>query len=81
MATQLTAVTDPAELRALQKLYLQDWPKHCVGYFWLDNYLRWLDKDPQLKHLAFYTLNGDWRRDGLFLLVVRLDNTFPPRSI
>lgn len=81
MATQLTAVTDPAELRALQKLYLQDWPKHCVGYFWLDNYLRWLDKDPQLKHLAFYTLNGDWRRDGLFLLVVRLDYTFPPRSI
>lgn len=76
MATKLTAITDTAELRALQELYLKDWPQHCVGYFWLDNYLRWLNKDPQIKHLTFYTLNGDWQRDGLFLLVVRLWNIF-----
>lgn len=70
MATGLTTITDLAELRGLQKLYLADWPKHCVAYFWLDNYLRWLGEDPLTKHLTFYTLDGDWRRDGLFILVV-----------
>ncbi|XP_062141823.1 uncharacterized protein LOC133849744 [Drosophila sulfurigaster albostrigata] len=71
MATQLTTISDVAELMKLQALYLKEWPKHCVGYFWLDNYLRWLAKDPALKNLKFYTLNGDWRTDGLFILVHR----------
>ncbi|EDW64937.1 uncharacterized protein [Drosophila virilis] len=71
MATGLTTITDLAELRELQELHLADWPKHCVAYFWLDNYLRWLETDPLTKYLTFYTLDGDWRRDGLFILVHR----------
>ncbi|XP_034667364.1 uncharacterized protein LOC117900912 [Drosophila subobscura] len=73
MATehQLTEITDRDDLRELQRLYLRDWPRHCVGYFWLDNYLRWLKEDPQIGHLAFYTLDTDWQSDGLFLLVHR----------
>ncbi|EDV54800.1 uncharacterized protein LOC6549429 isoform X2 [Drosophila erecta] len=73
MATvgQLTRITDVADLKDLQKLYLTDWPNNCVGYFWLDNYLRWLHRNPTLKHLTFYTLDDDWRSDGLFILVHR----------
>ncbi|KAH8376870.1 hypothetical protein KR093_001811, partial [Drosophila rubida] len=71
MEKQLTTLADVADLRKLQTLYLKDWPKHCVGFFWLDNYLRWLAKDPTLKYLKFYTLNGDWCTDGLFILVHR----------
>jgi len=70
MLQLLTIIADVAELKELQELYLQDWPKHCVGYFWLDNYLRWLSKNPLIKYLKFFTLNGDWRSDGLFILVV-----------
>ncbi|KAH8357039.1 hypothetical protein KR200_003608 [Drosophila serrata] len=73
MATevQLTKIEDIQDLKDLQSLYLKDWPRHCVGYFWLDNYLRWLIKNPNLSHLAFYTLDNDWQGDGLFLLVHR----------
>ncbi|KAH8283178.1 hypothetical protein KR054_012646 [Drosophila jambulina] len=67
-ARQLTKITDIRDLKDLQSLYLKDWPKHCVGYFWLDNYLRWLTKNPNLRHLTFYTLDNDWQSDGLFLL-------------
>ncbi|KMY90780.1 uncharacterized protein Dsimw501_GD24132 [Drosophila simulans] len=73
MATvgQLTRITAVADLKDLQILYLKDWPSNCVGYFWLDNYLRWLHQNPTLKHLNFYTLDNDWRSDGLFILVHR----------
>ncbi|XP_017067903.2 uncharacterized protein LOC108105703 [Drosophila eugracilis] len=73
MATmeQLTKITDKDDLKDLQKLYLKDWPTNCVGYFWLDNYLRWLHQNPTLKHLNFYTINNDWKSDGLFILVHR----------
>ncbi|XP_017029390.1 uncharacterized protein [Drosophila kikkawai] len=73
MATEgrLTKITDTRNLRDLQSLYLKDWPRHCVGYYWLDNYLRWLAKDPYLKHLRFLTLDNDWQSDGLFLVLHR----------
>ncbi|XP_037709603.1 uncharacterized protein LOC119547006 isoform X2 [Drosophila subpulchrella] len=67
-AKQLTKITDIADLKDLQKLYLKDWSSHCVAYFWLDNYLRWLHQNPSLEHLNFYTLDNDWKRDGLFIL-------------
>ncbi|KAM8716710.1 hypothetical protein ACLKA7_003562 [Drosophila subpalustris] len=71
MLAQLTTISDVNELKELQGLHLKDWPKHCVAFFWLDNYLRWLAKDPMLRDLKFLTLNGDWRSDGLFILVHR----------
>ncbi|XP_043643648.1 uncharacterized protein LOC122613508 [Drosophila teissieri] len=73
MATvgQLTRIADVEDLRDLQNLYLKDWPSHCVAFFWLDNYLRWLHQKPTLKHLEFYTLDNDFRSDGLFILVHR----------
>ncbi|TDG40432.1 hypothetical protein AWZ03_013148 [Drosophila navojoa] len=71
MASSLTTISNLAELTALKELHLKDWPKHCVGFYWLDNYLRWLQKNPNTKYLTFYTLNGNWRRDGLFILVHR----------
>ncbi|KAH8413095.1 hypothetical protein KR009_007915 [Drosophila setifemur] len=70
-AKPLTKISDTADLRDLRRLYLKDWPRHCVGFFWLDNYLRWLQQNPGLKHLTFYTLDNDWQSDGLFILVHR----------
>lgn len=61
-----------SELTTLRDLYLRDWPKNCVGYYTLDNFIRWLKKDPHIKALSILTLNNnDWRTDGTFVLIDR----------
>ncbi|XP_055918700.1 uncharacterized protein LOC129950806 [Eupeodes corollae] len=47
------------ELTKLRDLYLRDWPKNCVGYYTLDNFIRWLQKDPQIKALSILTLSNN----------------------
>ncbi|XP_055838916.1 uncharacterized protein LOC129906945 [Episyrphus balteatus] len=72
------------ELTKLRDLYLKDWPQNCVGYYTLDNFIRWLQKDPQIKALAILTLNNDdWRTDGTFVLADRYQlflNTLNPSN-
>lgn len=58
-----------ADLPKLRDLYLQDWPENCIGYYTLNNFIRWLDKDPNIENLRFYCLNGDFS-DGTFAIFV-----------
>ncbi|XP_050082232.1 uncharacterized protein LOC126569294 [Anopheles aquasalis] len=55
----------------LRDLYLMNWPEHHVAYTTIDNYVRWYAKDPAIKNLTIYCLNGSWREDGTYLVVDR----------
>ncbi|XP_063697440.1 uncharacterized protein LOC134828395 [Culicoides brevitarsis] len=55
---------------SLRDLFLTNWPNDHVGYYLVDNYVKWVEKDPNIKNLAFYCLNGDWS-DGTFVVIDR----------
>lgn len=57
------------ELSILRDMYLKDWPNNLNGYYTIDNFIRWLEKESNIKNLKFYSLNGDYS-DGTFLIVV-----------
>ncbi|XP_063701906.1 uncharacterized protein LOC134831981 [Culicoides brevitarsis] len=60
----------PSEWPALRDSFLPNWPSEHVGYYLVDNYVKWVEKDPNIKNLKFYSLNGDWS-DGTFVVVDR----------
>ncbi|XP_017060398.1 uncharacterized protein LOC108100837 [Drosophila ficusphila] len=41
------------------------------GYPCINNFINWVEKDPDLK-VKFYSLNGDWEKDGTFVLTFDL---------
>lgn len=59
----------PSDWPELRDIYLPDWPKNIYAYNLLDNYLNWIKRDPKIKNLKIYSLNGDWR-DGTFVVIV-----------
>ncbi|XP_053675804.1 uncharacterized protein LOC128726046 [Anopheles nili] len=63
-------VDDWSELR---DQYRKDYPKHHVAFSTIDNYVRWYEKDPSIKNLTIYCLNGTWRDDGTYLVVDRYE--------
>lgn len=60
---------DRAELPQLRDMYLADWPENMLGYYTVDNFIRCFEKDPEIKSLVFYCLDGDWS-DGSFAVIV-----------
>ncbi|XP_016981662.1 uncharacterized protein LOC108046475 [Drosophila rhopaloa] len=42
------------------------------GYPCINNFIKWVEKDPELK-VKFFSLNGDWEKDGTFVLTVDLE--------
>lgn len=53
----------------LRDLYLKNWPDNMLGFYTIDNYIRWTAKLPTIKDLFIYSLNGDWS-DGTFAIFV-----------
>lgn len=53
----------------LRDKFLDNWPDDHVGYYLVDNYIRWIAKEPNIQNLSFYSLNGDLS-DGTFVVVV-----------
>lgn len=53
----------------LRDLYLSEWPVNMLGYYTVDNFIKWVEKEPDIKNLHVYSLNGDWS-DGTFAIVV-----------
>ncbi|ETN64906.1 hypothetical protein AND_003338 [Anopheles darlingi] len=68
--TDLLTIIPANDWAQLRDLYLKNWPEHHVAYATIDNYLRWYEKDPAIKNLTIYCLNGSWREDGTYLVVV-----------
>lgn len=64
-------IIPPNEWNELRDLYRESWPEHHVAYATIDNYIRWYEKDSNIKNLTIYCLNGSWRKDGTYLVVDR----------
>lgn len=60
-----------AEWYSLRDLYKVDWPKNLVGFYTVDNFIKWTEKDPNIKNLKAFSLDGDYT-DGTFLFVVSI---------
>ncbi|XP_065357228.1 uncharacterized protein LOC135951498 [Calliphora vicina] len=65
---ELFELKDLDELQKLRDLYHRDWPQNCVGYYCLDNFLKWKKKDAQLKNLRIYSST---KEEGLYVIVDR----------
>lgn len=61
----------PEKWAELRDLFQPDWPKNIYAYNLLQNYIHWVEKDPNIKNLKVYSLNGDWS-DGTFVVVVSI---------
>ncbi|XP_055597620.1 uncharacterized protein LOC129747426 [Uranotaenia lowii] len=66
----LTVIT-PDKWPELRDIFKRDWPEHLVAYHTIDNFIDWHRRDPQIKNLTFYSLNGEWQKDGTYLIVDR----------
>lgn len=62
----------PKDWPHLQSLFAPNWPEHILGFSIVGNYIEWLDKSgrSEIKHLKFFSLDGDWQSDGTFLVIV-----------
>lgn len=58
-----------ADWSVLRDKFLIDWPKNMLGYYTVDNFVRWKSYEPDIEHLNLYALDGDWS-DGTFVAVV-----------
>lgn len=63
------AIIDRNDLPLLRKLYTPDGVKCYTTFTAIDTYIRWFEQDPDLKHVQFYCLNGDFAR-GTFVVTV-----------
>lgn len=63
-------VIPPEEWPELRDLYQANWPANLVAYHTVDNFIQWHRKDPHIRNLTFYSLNGTWRQDGTYVIVV-----------
>lgn len=59
----------------LRDLYALDGSRSYLAYTAIDNYIRWLEQNPALKHIKFYCLNGDFS-DGTFAIIVSFEFDF-----
>lgn len=57
-----------SDWQTLRDKFLQNWPKNLVGYHTVDNYIRWIEKQPNIPNLKFYCL--DHWEDGTFVVIV-----------
>ena len=54
----------------LRDLFRMDWPKHEVPFNTIQNYINWVQIDQRIMHLQVFSLNGSWRQNGTYLVVV-----------
>lgn len=57
------------DLPILQKLFKLNGSKSDISYMTLGNYIGFFEKDPSVKHVNVYCLNGDFS-DGTFVVTV-----------
>lgn len=54
----------------LRNLFKANWPAHISAYYLIDNYMTWLERVNNIKNLKILSLNGEWRKDGTFVIIV-----------
>lgn len=68
MSDQLTEI-DRNDLLVLRDLYKPDGSKNYIAYVTIDTYIHWFQQDPNVEHVKFYCLNGDFSH-GTFVVIV-----------
>uniref|UniRef100_A0A182T8E3 N-acetyltransferase domain-containing protein n=1 Tax=Anopheles maculatus TaxID=74869 RepID=A0A182T8E3_9DIPT len=70
-----TLVRIPASAwEQLRDLYRQDWPRHEIAFNNVQNYVRWIERDPHISAtLIVYSLNGNWRQNGTYVIIDHTD--------
>lgn len=68
MSDRLVEITQK-ELSRLRTLYAAVDSKRYVAYMTISNYMRWFEKEPNLKDITFFCLNDDFS-DGTFVVIV-----------
>jgi hypothetical protein len=53
-----------------RNMFKANWPTHITAYYLIENYMEWLEKVNNIKNLKIYSLNGEWRKDGTFVIIV-----------
>lgn len=62
----------PSEWIELRDLFFVNWPENHVAYHTIDNFVQWYRKESDIKNLKIYSLNGSWRSDGTYVIVVSI---------
>lgn len=66
----------PTEWIELREIFSHNWPENHVAWHTINNFVNWFRIDPDIKHLKILSLNGSWRSDGTFIVIVScLSNT------
>lgn len=60
---------DRKDLPKLKELYTPDGSKSYIAYTTIDNYIRWFEQNPNVKHINIFCLNGNFD-DGTFVVTV-----------
>jgi hypothetical protein len=60
----------PSEWGELRDLFLLNWPENHVAWHTVNNFLNWFRMEPNIRDLKIYSLNGTWRSDGTYVIVV-----------
>lgn len=68
MNDRLTEI-DRKDLPFLRDLFKVGSATSYISYAIIDNYIRWIQQDPLIKHLKFYCLNDDLSH-GTFVVTV-----------
>uniref|UniRef100_A0AAG5DG92 GCN5-related N-acetyltransferase Rv2170-like domain-containing protein n=1 Tax=Anopheles atroparvus TaxID=41427 RepID=A0AAG5DG92_ANOAO len=70
MVDQLLEIS-PRDWKEWRDLYKTDWPRHEVSYNLIQNYIDWMGHGVDLKEVVAYSLNGEWAKDGTYILIDR----------
>lgn len=54
--------------KILLELYAEN-KTDSTGYRTIQNYMRWIEKNSELD-IKFFSLDGDWKTDGTFIIIV-----------
>ena len=60
----------PRDWNELREMFSSNWPEHHVAWHTIYNYINWFRIEPNIKQLKVFSLNGEWRCDGTYVIVV-----------
>lgn len=60
----------PKDWLELRDVFRLRWPENHVAWHTVNNMSNWFRMAPEIKNLKIYSLNGTWRSDGTYVIVV-----------
>lgn len=54
----------------LRDLFRTNWPAHELPHNVVQNYIDWIQIDAKIANLQVFSLNGGWRSEGTFIIIV-----------